>query len=297
VVRVSLEWLSDYVTLPADLAPAEIARQLTLKTVEVENVVDTAAALQRVVIGQVTTVERVGDRGHQAVTCRLGGGTETVVVSRAPNLTVGMTVAVALAGARLVAGGGGALAEVRETTVAGRRSGGVLCASGDLGLARLFPPGAPGAAMDLTALGPLPGMPLADVIGFNDTVLEIDNKSLTNRPDLWGHYGIARELATIYESPLRPLPTANRPDRVPGLVDQIDPGLCRRMAVLTFTLPGPSAPAPLWMRSRLARVGEASVDMCVDISNYVMFTVGQPTHVYDRDRTTLPLSARAYDHH
>ena len=293
-MKVSLEWLSDFVTLPTDVPPSEVARQLTLKTVEVENVIDTAAGLKRVLVGLVVAVEPVGDRGHQAVTCQLGD-TEAVIVSRAPNLAVGMALVVALPGARLAAGSGDATAEVRGGTIAGRRSGGVICTAGDVGLARLFPPASPGAVLDLTDLGPAAGAALADVIGFNDTVLEIDNKSLTNRPDLWGHHGIARELATIYGLPLRPLPAAQRPDAVEGLVGAVDPALCRRMAVLTFTLPGPGGVAPLWMRSRLARVGEASVDLCVDIGNYVMFTVGQPTHVYDRDRVTLPLSVRAHD--
>jgi phenylalanyl-tRNA synthetase beta chain len=292
-MKVSLEWLSDFVTLPTGEAATEVARQLTLKTVEVENVIDTAAGLRQVVVGRVAAVEPVGERGHHAVTSDLGDGTETVVVSRAPNLIVGMAVAVALPGARLATGTGEATAEAREVTIAGHRSCGVLCTAGDLGLARLFP-GAPGSVLDLSDLEPAPGTLLAELIGFNDTVLEIDNKSLTNRPDLWGHYGIARELAAIYGVPLRPLPSTERPESVEGLVGEVDPALCRRMAVLTFTLPG-SGSAPLWLRSRLARVGEASVGLCVDISNYVMFTVGQPTHVYDRDRITLPLSVRGHE--
>jgi phenylalanyl-tRNA synthetase beta chain len=122
-----------------------------------------------------------------------------------------------------------------------------------------------------------------------DSILEIDNKSLTNRPDLWGHFGIAREFAAIYKLPLRPLPTVGRPVTVDGLVGSTNPELCTRFAAVGFDADGYTTPD--WLRDRLHRIGEASVHPLVDLSNYVMFTVGQPTHVYDADRLSLPLSA------
>ncbi|MCW2932108.1 MAG: phenylalanine--tRNA ligase subunit beta [Actinomycetia bacterium] len=122
-----------------------------------------------------------------------------------------------------------------------------------------------------------------------DWILEIDNKSLTNRPDLWGHYGIAREFAAIYSLPLRALPAAARPAATDGLVGSADPELCTRFAAVAFGAEGSSTPD--WMRDRLSRIGEASVHPLVDLSNYVMFTTGQPTHVYDASQLSLPLSA------
>ena len=122
-----------------------------------------------------------------------------------------------------------------------------------------------------------------------DSILEIDNKSLTNRPDLWGHYGIAREFAAIYGLPLRPLSAAPRPAATGGLVGSLDPDLCPRFAAVAF---GAEAyVTPDWIRGRLTRIGEAPVHPLVDLSNYVMFTTGQPTHVYDADQLSLPLSA------
>ena len=149
---------------------------------------------------------------------------------------------------------------------------------------------AAGLAHDLT----LTTVEVEDVVTVgDDTILEIDNKSLTNRPDLWGHYGIARELAAIYRTDLKPLPHATLPSTVDKLVGRLDPALCSRFAAVEFTLDGAggAATTPAWIRDRLARIGEASVSLCVDLSNYVMFTVGQPTHVYDADTLTLPLSA------
>jgi len=123
-----------------------------------------------------------------------------------------------------------------------------------------------------------------------DVIFEIDNKSLTNRPDLWGHYGIAREFAAIYGLELTPLSPAPRPPHVEGLVGEVDAALCDRFAAVRFTV-GNDVSAPELVRRRLARIGEASINLCVDLSNYVMFTVGQPNHVWDADLIELPLQA------
>src|SRR5450756_2550212 len=101
-----------------------------------------------------------------------------------------------------------------------------------------------------------------------DSLLEIDNKSLTNRPDLWGHYGIAREFAAIYGLPLRPLHAAARPVAIEGLVGSADPDLCTRFAAVAFG--AEASVTPDWMRDRLTRIGEASVHPLVDLSNYCL---------------------------
>ena len=123
-----------------------------------------------------------------------------------------------------------------------------------------------------------------------DAVLQVDNKSLTNRPDLWGHYGIARELSTIYRVPLAGLPRGPRPASTTGLVGDLDPVVCPRFCAVAYAIDGPTPETPLWIRDRLAAIGEASRGLHVDLSNYVMFAVGQPTHAYDADRTSPPLS-------
>ena len=128
-----------------------------------------------------------------------------------------------------------------------------------------------------------------------DTVFEIDNKSLTNRPDLWGHYGIARELAAIYKLPLRPPAPqlsslfSNRPPTEP-LVGSTDPE-CRRFTATRFSNVRATA-SPPWLRDRLARVGQNSVNLWVDLTNYVMLDTGQPLHAYDAAKITLPLGTR-----
>lgn len=125
-----------------------------------------------------------------------------------------------------------------------------------------------------------------------DTVFEIDNKSLTNRPDLWGHYGIARELAAIYKLPLKPqadLP-ADLPSTMAPLLGRLDPQ-CRRFTATTFA-GARSAESPAWLRARLARLGQNSFNLWVDLTNYVMLDTGQPLHAYDAHRLALPLGTR-----
>ncbi len=104
-----------------------------------------------------------------------------------------------------------------------------------LGLEELFPAPDPDAVIDLAGFETYPGQPLAELLQRNDIVLEIDNKSITNRPDLWGHYGVARELATIYQL-LKPLPVFNE-EVGPGIPVQIeDEQRCRRYIALESTV-------------------------------------------------------------
>lgn len=149
-------------------------------------------------------------------------------------------------------------------------------------------------------------MSTVEVEGFeahgDDTVFEVDNKSLTNRPDLWGHYGVARELAAIYQVPLRPLP-AEEPALPAGrlresgfgepgsLVGAIDVSVCRRFTatrIENVTV----RETPAWMKQRLVAIGQRSKNLYADLTNYVMLTTGQPTHAFDADRLSLPLSVR-----
>ncbi|WP_370938365.1 hypothetical protein [Amycolatopsis sp. cg13] len=111
-----------------------------------------------------------------------------------------------------------------------------------------------------------------------DVVFEIDNKSLTNRPDLWGHYGIARELSVLYGLPLTPLPRATRPPSTTGLVSSLDPAWYRRILAVQCTVDS-SVPTPPLIRDRLRRIGASSQNLCVDLSAYVMYSVGQPSEV------------------
>jgi phenylalanyl-tRNA synthetase beta chain len=290
-VKISLEWVGDYVDLPDGLSPTELARELTLKTVEVEDITDPGAALANVVAGVIETAAPFGDRGRSLVACRVADDTVIPVVSDQAALTPGTLVAVALPGAELSVETGRPLT-VSAVTIEGRRSEGIICSPASLGLQRLFADQQADVVLDLRETRAIVGMPLVEVLGYNDAILEVDNKSLTNRPDLWGHYGIAREFATIYDLTLRPLDSVALPGPATArLIGHVDSDVCQRFTAVEFTINSGAGKAPLWLRSRLARIDQATVSLCVDLSNYVMFTTGQPTHAYDADKVTLPLSA------
>ena len=120
-------------------------------------------------------------------------------------------------------------------------------------------------------------------LGLDDIILEIDNKSLTNRPDLWGHYGMARELAAIYDRKLRPLETEVIPGKFGDLEIVIeDPERCPRYAAVTFKNIK-NVPSPFGLKSMIWRVGMRPINLPVDITNYVMLATGQPTHGFDKN--------------
>jgi phenylalanyl-tRNA synthetase beta chain len=290
-MKLSLEWLRDYIDLGPDLDVERIAHALTMTTVEVEGAVDVAAPLAKVVVGQVRSVAPVTPEGKlRLATCDLGQR-EIPVVCGARNVKPGMRVAVALPGATVRSPGSATPQTIQVAEIAGARSEGMLCSAAELGLEDLFPPPDAHSIVDLSPLPDPVGTPLAAAIGWEDTILEIDNKSLTNRPDLWGHFGMARELAAIFRRPLEPPPTLDRKLPPAALVGPVDDSVCARFTALRIS-GAQMQEAPLWMRSRLARIGQRSRNLFVDLTNYVMFAVGQPSHVYDADRLILPLGVR-----
>lgn len=124
-----------------------------------------------------------------------------------------------------------------------------------------------------------------------DLILEIDNKSLTNRPDLWGHFGMARELAAVFDLPLTPLPDADPAVPTASLIGTIDPAVCRRFTA-TLIEHVSVLETPDWMVRRLVAIGQRSKNLYADLTNYVMMTAGQPTHAFNADTLALPLSVR-----
>lgn len=282
-MKLSLNWIKDYVPLPSDLAPERLMRDLTMSTVEVEGIFPVAERFAGIVAGQVREISP-HPNADALVVCRVdvGGGELKDIVCGGVNLTEGMSVAVAKPGAMVRWHGEGEPVEIKQAKVRGMASFGMICSSSEIGLEELFP--APERViLDITEFDAVPGTGLAEALAIDDVILEIDNKSLTNRPDLWGHYGIARELSAIYDLPLKPLSPAALPNESGGVVvDVLDSKRCPRCTATRIG--GVSAKeASYWMRSRLWLVGQRPLGAIVDITNYVMLASGQPTHAYDSD--------------
>lgn len=285
-MKLSLNWLKEYVPLPADLTPEKIAYDLTMTTVEVESCESPGESLEGIVVGKINALRPHPNADRLRITTTDVGGEEKQIVCGGSNLREGMLVAVAKPGSRVRWHGEGDLVELKETKIRGEASFGMICSAVEIGLESLYPAREEKEIVDLSDLDAAPGTPLAVALGLDDIIIEIDNKSLTNRPDLWGHYGIARELAAIYSLPLSPLPQVTFPTGASKVkVTVHEPELCRRYsaAVLENVTAGES---PQWMQRRLASVGQRPISLLVDLTNYVMFAVGQPTHAFDARELT-----------
>lgn len=278
-MKISLNWIRDYVDLPENVSAQKLAEALTMSTVEVEQVVDLSKPLDHMVVARIRAVERHPTSESLNIVDAECGNATTRVVCGATNLAVGMNVALALDGA-VTRDSVGRERTVRPAMVRGMESAGMICSARECGLGDAFPAGDK-EIIDLTHLAARSGTPLAEAIGYDDFVLEIDNKSLTNRPDLWGHHGIARELAALYDRPLKEPPKFGGLPHTGGFEVRVEaPDLCRRYTATHIV--GVSASAsPPWLQARLAKVGQRSINLLVDLSNYVMLAVGQPTHAFD----------------
>ena len=284
-MKVSLNWLRDYVELPQDMDLKRLAYDLTMSTVEVEDATDLGASFHDMVVGEIREVLPHPNADKLRI-CRtdIGGGDIREIVCGGSNLRDGMKVAVALPGAFCRWHGEGEPVEIKKSKLRGVDSYGMICGAVEIGLDDLFPADGEAVILDLSDFDAPAGTPLADALELNDVILEIDNKSMTNRPDLWGHYGIARELAALYHLPMKEFPRFDRSvANTAGFhVTVEDAERCPRY--LSAQIEGLSVkPAPYQMQSRIWRVGMRPINALVDITNYVMLATGQPTHAFDSD--------------
>ena len=283
-MKVSLNWIRDYVQLPADADLKKLAYDLTMSTVEVEDTIELAKQFDHMVVGVINTIEQHPNADKLKV-CKtdIGGRVEDIVCGGS-NLREGMKVAVALPGAMCKWHGEGDLVEIKKSKLRGVDSYGMICGAVEIGLADLFPTKEEAHILDLSDFDAPAGTPLADALDLNDIILEIDNKSMTNRPDLWGHYGIAREIAALYDLPMTQFPHFDRNvENTAGFhVTVEDAERCPRY--LSAQIEGLNVkPAPYQMQNRIWKVGMRPINALVDITNYVMLATGQPTHAFDSD--------------
>ena len=284
-MKVSLNWIRDYVKLPADADLKKLAFDLTMSTVEVEDAVDLGASFHDMVVGVIRAIEPHPNADKLKV-CKtdIGGGDIKDIVCGGSNLREGMKVAVALPGSVCRWHGEGEPVEIKKSKLRGVESYGMICGTVEIGLESLFPSTEEAHILDLSEFDAMAGTPLADALDLNDIILEIDNKSMTNRPDLWGHYGIAREIAALYDLPMVAFPRFDRNvENTAGFhVTVEDAERCPRY--LSAQIEGLYVkPSPYQMQSRIWKVGMRPINALVDITNYVMLATGQPTHAFDSD--------------
>ena len=284
-MKLSLSWIKDYVQIPEDADLKKLAYDLTMSTVEVEDVEYLARRFDHMVVGVIEKVEAHPNADKLRVcTVDLGGETKDIVCGGI-NLEEGMRVAVACPGAVVRWHGEGEPVEIKKSKLRGVESFGMICASDEIGLGELFPSSQEAEILDLSAFEVPAGTPLADALDLNDVILEIDNKSMTNRPDLWGHYGIAREIAALYDLPLAEIKPFETEVSSDFRTEILAPDRCSRY--IGVEMSGVEVkPSPYKMQNRIWKAGMRPINALVDITNYVMLATGNPTHAFDADNIT-----------
>ncbi|MDR1138163.1 MAG: phenylalanine--tRNA ligase subunit beta, partial [Synergistaceae bacterium] len=292
-MKLSLNWIKEYVKIPEDIEISRIAHDLTMSTVEVEDIVNLGEKFEKMTVGVIDEIFPHPNADRLKI-CRtnLGNGETRDIVCGGTNLRIGMKAAVSRPGAIVRWHGAGDPVEIKETKVRGAESYGMICASSEIGLFDLFPFTEEATIADLSTFGAAAGTPLAQALGLDDMILEIDNRSLTNRPDLWGHYGIAREISALYSLPLVEFEKSIPAVSGTGAYVEVEENTrCPRYVMVKIE--GLSVkPSPFEIQSKIWRVGMRPINAIVDITNYVMLAVGQPTHAFDSDNIKGHITVR-----
>lgn len=284
-MNISLNWIKQYLDLPKEVKPEELGLKLTMATVEVEEVINQAAKLENVVVGKITKISNHPNADRLRLVEVDIKSRKVKVVCGGTNLVENMKVALALPGARVLWHGEGEPIILEKTKVRGEESEGMICAGDELGLGSLFPAKENGEIIDLTNVNCEIGSNLAEALSLDDAIYDIDNKSVTNRPDLWGHYGMAREIAAIYDVKFKEYPLKNiiSGKELDLNVKVENEAACPRyMAVAIQGIKISSSPE--WLQKRLLAIGQKPINNVVDVTNYVMYDLGQPLHAFSGDK-------------
>ncbi|MBL8211125.1 MAG: phenylalanine--tRNA ligase subunit beta [Bryobacterales bacterium] len=272
-MKFSYNWMAELVS-GLEATPQELMRLITIKTAECDGVEPFGEHLSNVVAARVLEAEDIPGSHNRKALIDAGALGRHTVVCGAPNCRAGITTAWVQPGTSL---GGKQIGRRMFDAI---ESAGMLASAAELGINK--------DNEGIVELGDLaPGTPLPRLTP--DHVIEVDNKSLTHRPDLWGHHGMAREVAAITGAKL--LEPANvsliptTPSPVAVSIEDLQ--LCPRYSALLFENVTVQ-PSPLWLQQRLQAVGLNPINNIVDVTNFVMAELGQPMHAFDADKLASP---------
>jgi len=280
-VYISLNWIKDFVKLP-EVTADNLANSFTMTTAEVEEVTSTNKHLVAIKVAQITTIRKHPDAEKlNLVTVDYGAKETKEVVCGASNVREGLVIPYAPLGVTLPNG-----LTLEPKKIRGVLSEGMLCSADELGHGEVTD-----GLLELKE-GSVIGTPMIEYFNLEaDTILDVDNKSLTHRPDLWGHYGLAREFSAAYETPLNDcfnsewktkIETSFNDTKSP-ITPKVDTGTSCK-AYWGLSVDGIKvSESPTWLKDRLDAVGLRPINNIVDISNYVMMELGIPLHIFDRD--------------
>ena len=266
-MKILYSWLKDFIDV--DLTPQELSKKLTDLGIEVASVETTGADFEGVFVAQIIKIEDHPNSDHlHLVTLDKGNGVTQRVVCGAPNVAVGQKVPLARVGARL-----GKIV-LKPAVIRGVESEGMICSSDELGLTHTRAHG----ILVLDENLPL-GTDVSTLYGKADTVFELEITS--NRPDLLSHLGVARELGVLLNKPVKLPAIKDIPGQGKALEVEIqNPEGCGRY-IGRIIRGVKNAQSPEWMKERLAAMGLNPKNALVDVTNYVMFELGNPLHAFD----------------
>src|SRR5438045_2485703 len=277
-MKFSVNWLREFVDLPKN--PEEISDLLTRAGVETENIESRGAKIDNVVVSQITASSRHPNADRLTV-CEVddASGTKRQIVCGATNYKVGDKVPLALPGAKLLNG-----TEIRKSKLRGVESEGMLCSAIELGL------GSDAAGLLILSPEAKVGSPISDLFP-SDTVLDVE--ITPNRGDLLSHFGLAREIAALTLNKLR---FETRPVKPVKFSKSASVKIAARRECPFFSARRIDnvkvGPSPQWLRAKIESVGIRSINNIVDVSNFVMLELGQPTHAFDADKLKGDINVR-----
>ncbi|MBS7351365.1 MAG: phenylalanine--tRNA ligase subunit beta [Comamonas sp.] len=278
-------WLRQYCNPP--LSTQELADTLTMAGLEVEELDPVAPPFTGIVVGEIKEAVQHPDADRLRV-CQVDVGAPELlsIVCGAPNARVGIRVPCATVGAELPPGEDGKPFKIKVGKLRGVQSFGMLCSARELGLSQDHD-----GLLELPLDAPL-GQNIRQYLNLDDTLFTL--KLTPNLAHCLSVYGVARELAALTGAPLQPLDfpqaTVGHQDKLPITIEASD--LCGRFSGRIVRGVNTQVKTPQWMVDRLARCGQRSVSPLVDISNYVMFELGQPSHIFDLDKIQGGLQVR-----
>ncbi|WDE98084.1 phenylalanine--tRNA ligase subunit beta [Lentisphaera profundi] len=279
-MKISLNWIKEFVDYKLDRKAQALGDFISLSVAEVEEVEEIGAALAQVKAVKVLSCAPHPEADRLQLATINTGSEERTIVCGASNCRPGITVPFADLGAKLPITdkeGKPTILEIKKAKIRGFESTGMLCSEAELGLAD----SAEGILeMDESIAAGTYLNTLAQYAGMEDIVFEIDNKSLTHRPDLWGHYGFAREFSAMFDLDLKPYPGQKIDLADNGFSIAIDSDDCRRYSSLRIKNVKVED-SPQCLQDRLSKSGINPINNIVDLTNLLLLELGQPMHAFD----------------
>jgi phenylalanyl-tRNA synthetase beta chain len=291
-MKISLDWLRDFIEI-TETDNQKIKDIITERSAEIETMENQGEGLENIVVGKIVDVKNHPNADALKL-CLVNDGHEDInVVCGGSNVREGMLVAFAKIGA-VVRWHGSEVVKMQKAKIRGEESFGMICASEEIGLEDMFPKKTEKEIVDLSHLDLKVGAPLANALGLNDVVIDVDNHAITNRSDLFSQRGFAREFVAcglgkwkkgvtcVWEDYVsKKLPKNNSP--APIEVEIKDKDTCSHyMAVYLTDVEVKESPD--WVKKRLIACGVNPINNIVDITNYVMLELGMPLHAFDVDK-------------